>query len=155
MNEYVSNKNILTLRIPILSFFLSFFSNLVISYLSFFLTFHYSFLLSNLSSFSSYFLFKSLIIRSFFLSFFLFFFWKFLLFLLFISFIRPSWQGPLNTLTAFLQRGKTPTSNKCPWYNTKQSGGKVPVLELEVMSSTPSLPILPLWFWVIVSVRVT
>ena len=29
-------------------------------------------------------------------------------------------------LIAFLQRGKTPTPNECPGYDTKQSDGKVP-----------------------------
>ena len=43
----------------------------------------------------------------------------------------------VHTSTASLQSGKT-TPNQCPWYDTKQSGGKVPVLQI-----TPSLPLLP------------
>ena len=59
----------------------------------------------------------------------------------------PSQLGLLNTPTASLQRGKTPP-NKCPWYDTKQSDGEVPViLELWGMQSTPSLPSLPGLFW--------
>ena len=55
----------------------------------------------------------------------------------------PSRLGLLNTLTAFLQRGKPPP-NKCPGYDTKQSDGEVPaMLELWGMQSTPSLPSLP------------
>ena len=45
-------------------------------------------------------------------------------------------------------RGVGPPPNECPGYNTKQSHGKVPVmLELWVMWSTPSLPLLPGPFW--------
>ena len=52
-----------------------------------------------------------------------------------------------NTLTAPLQRGKTPT-NECPGYDTKQSDGESPVmLELWGMRSTPSLPSLPGPLW--------
>ena len=55
----------------------------------------------------------------------------------------PSQLGLYNTLTAPLQRGKTPP-NECPGYDTKQSDGEVPaVLELWGMRSTPSLPSLP------------
>ena len=55
----------------------------------------------------------------------------------------PSQLGLLNTLTAPLQRGKTPP-NECPGYNTKQSDGEVPVmLGLWGVRSTPSLPLLP------------
>ena len=44
--------------------------------------------------------------------------------------------------------GVTPSPNKCPVYNTKQSDGKVPVmLELWGMRSTPSLPSLPGPLW--------
>ena len=53
------------------------------------------------------------------------------------------------TLTASLQRGKTPPpTNECPGNDTKQSDGEVPViLELWGMWSTPSLPLLPGPFW--------
>ena len=52
----------------------------------------------------------------------------------------PSRLGLLNTQTAPLQRGKTP-SIECPGYDTKQSDGQVPVmLELWGMQSTPLLP---------------
>ena len=60
-------------------------------------------------------------------------------------------------LTASLLRGKTPHSNKCPGYDTKQSDGEVPVmLELWGMLSTPSLLSLPgpLWPGVIAPDRV-
>ena len=51
--------------------------------------------------------------------------------------------GLENTLSAPLQRGKTPT-NQYPGYDTKQSDGEVPaVLELWGIWSTPSLPSLP------------
>ena len=54
--------------------------------------------------------------------------------------LLPSWLGLLDTLTAPLQRGKTPT-NECPGYDTKQS---VPVrLEIWGMRSILSLPSLP------------
>ena len=56
--------------------------------------------------------------------------------------------GMWNTPTAPLQRGKTPPSNKCPGYDTKQSDGEVPViLELWRMRSTLSLPLLPRPLW--------
>ena len=55
----------------------------------------------------------------------------------------PSQLGLYNTLTAPLQRGKTPP-NECPVYDTKQPDGEVPaVQELWGMRSTPSLPSLP------------
>ena len=44
--------------------------------------------------------------------------------------------------TACLQRGKTPLPNECLGYDTKQSDGEAPVLELWGMWSTSSLP-----FW--------
>ena len=60
----------------------------------------------------------------------------------------PSQLGLKNTLTAPLQRGKTPPPNECPGYDTKQSDGEVPaVLELWRMRSTPSLPLLPGPLW--------
>ena len=40
-------------------------------------------------------------------------------------------------------RGKIPTSNEYPGYDTKPSDGEAPVLELWEMWSTPSLPLLP------------
>ena len=59
----------------------------------------------------------------------------------------PSWLGLENTLTASLQRGKTPP-NECPGYDTKQSDCEVPaMLELRGMRSTPSLPSLPGPLW--------
>ena len=43
---------------------------------------------------------------------------------------------------------RTPTTTKCPGYNTKQSDGEVPLtLELWGMQSTPSLPLLPGPLW--------
>ena len=62
--------------------------------------------------------------------------------------IEPNQLGLSNTLTASLQRGKTPTPNECPRYDTKLSDGEAPVmLELWGIWSTPSLPSLlgPLW----------
>ena len=62
--------------------------------------------------------------------------------------LLPSRLGLKNTPTALLQRGKTPTLNKCPGYVTKQSDGEVQVmLELWGMRSTPSLPSLPGPLW--------
>ena len=56
-------------------------------------------------------------------------------------------MGLLNTLTAFLQRGKI-NLNVCPGYDTNQSDGKAPViLELWGIWSTPSLPSLPGPLW--------
>ena len=53
----------------------------------------------------------------------------------------------LNTPTAPLQKGKTP-SKECPVYDTKQSDGEVPVkLKLWGMPSFPSLPLLPDPLW--------
>ena len=51
--------------------------------------------------------------------------------------------------TAPLQRrGKTPSPNECPDYDTKQSDGEVSaVLKLWGMQSTPSLPLLPGPLW--------
>ena len=44
--------------------------------------------------------------------------------------------------------GKTPSRNKCPVYDTKQSDGEVPALqELLGMRITPSLPSLPGLLW--------
>ena len=52
------------------------------------------------------------------------------------------------SLTAPLQRGKTPPPNECPVYDTKQSDGEVPaMLKLWGMRSTPSLPFLPGPLW--------
>ena len=52
------------------------------------------------------------------------------------------------TLTATLQRGKTPTPNECPRYDTKQSDGELLVmLELWGMWSTYLLPSLLGPFW--------
>ena len=49
-----------------------------------------------------------------------------------------------NIPTAPLQRGKTPSINECPGYDTKQSDGEDPVmLELWGILSIPSLPSLP------------
>ena len=56
--------------------------------------------------------------------------------------LNPSWLGLLNILTASLQRGKTPTPNECPRYDTKQSDGEAPILELWGMCNTPLLPLL-------------
>ena len=54
---------------------------------------------------------------------------------------------PSQSLTAPLQRGKTPP-NECPGYDTELSDGEVPaVLELWGMRSTPSLPSLPGPLW--------
>ena len=59
----------------------------------------------------------------------------------------PSQLGLKNTLTAPLQRGKTPR-NECPGYDTKQSDGEVlAMLELWGMRSTPLLPLLPGPLW--------
>ena len=47
-----------------------------------------------------------------------------------------------------MQRGKSPPTNECPGYDTKQSDGEVSVMqELLGMRSTSSLPLLqgPLW----------
>ena len=61
--------------------------------------------------------------------------------------IGPSLLGLKNTLTAPLQRGKTPQRVSCI-YDTKQSDGEVPaMLELWGMRSTPSLPSLPGPLW--------
>ena len=61
--------------------------------------------------------------------------------------LRPSRLGLQNTLTAPLQKGKTPSS-ECPRYDTKQSDGEVPVmLELWAMWRTPLLPLLPGTLW--------
>ena len=49
--------------------------------------------------------------------------------------------------TASLQRGKTPILHNCPAYDAKQYDGKVPVLELWEMWSTPSSPLLPGLLW--------
>ena len=71
--------------------------------------------------------------------------------------LLPSWLGLSNRPTAPLQRGKTPPSNECPGYDTKQSDGEVPVmLELWRIRSTPSLPLLSgsLWPRVVVPDRV-
>ena len=60
-------------------------------------------------------------------------------------------------LTTSLLRSKIPyTRNECPGYDTKQSVGEVPVRELWVMVSTPSLPLIPgpLSTGVVVPVRV-
>ena len=63
--------------------------------------------------------------------------------------ILPSQLGLWNTLTAFLQRNKTPPpTNECLGYDTIQSDGDVPVmLKLWRMQSTPSLPLLPGPLW--------
>ena len=51
-------------------------------------------------------------------------------------------------LTTLLQRGKTPSPNECPGYDTKQSDGEVPVmLGLWGMWSILSLPLLPGPHW--------
>ena len=42
--------------------------------------------------------------------------------------VLPSRLGLKNTLTASLQRGKTPSHNECPGYNTKKSDGEVTVI---------------------------
>ena len=60
----------------------------------------------------------------------------------------PSWLGLLNIPTASLQRGKTPHSNECPGYNTKQSDGEsLVILELWGMWNTSSLASLPGPLW--------
>ena len=48
-----------------------------------------------------------------------------------------------------LYRGlRTPSHNKGPEYNTKQSDGEIPImLELWGMQNTPSLPLLPVPLW--------
>ena len=62
--------------------------------------------------------------------------------------LLPSRLGLWNTLTAHLQRGNTPPTNKCPGYDTKQSDGEVPVmLGLWVMWNTCSLPLLQGSLW--------
>ena len=69
----------------------------------------------------------------------------------------PSRLGLYNTPTAPLQRGKTPTPDKCPDYDTEQSDGAVPVmLNFWGMRSTPLLPSLPgpLWLGEVTHVRV-
>ena len=43
---------------------------------------------------------------------------------------QPSWLGLLNIPTASLQRGKTPTPNDYPGYDTKQSDSEALVLGL-------------------------
>ena len=56
----------------------------------------------------------------------------------------PSRLGLQNTPSASPQRCKTPFPNECPEYDTKQSGGEVPVmLELWGMRSTSSLQSIP------------
>ena len=40
-------------------------------------------------------------------------------------------------------KSEDPHPNKCPWYNTKQSDGEVPDLEILGMLSSSSLPLLP------------
>ena len=57
--------------------------------------------------------------------------------------IQPSWLELYNTLTLSLQRGKTLSPNGYPEYDTEPFDGKVSVLELCGMWSTPSLPLLP------------
>ena len=42
--------------------------------------------------------------------------------------MQPNQLGLKNTLIASLQKGKTPISNECPRYNTKQSDGEAPVM---------------------------
>ena len=66
-----------------------------------------------------------------------------------ISFIMwSSWLGLQNTLTAFLQKSKTPSPNEYPGFDTKQSDGEAPVmLELWRMQSTSLLPSLPDPIW--------
>ena len=62
-----------------------------------------------------------------------------------------------HTPIASLQRGKTPSPNECPWYDTKQSDGEVPVmLELWGTRSTPLLPslLVPIWPGVVASDRI-
>ena len=45
--------------------------------------------------------------------------------------VQPSRLGLDNTLTAFLQRTNTPPpAKKCYGYDTKQSDGEAPILEL-------------------------
>ena len=57
---------------------------------------------------------------------------------------EPSCLGLYNTSTVSLQKGKTPSPNACPGYDTKQSDGEVPViLNLWGMRSAASLPSLP------------
>ena len=61
--------------------------------------------------------------------------------------VLPSRLGLLNTLTAPLQRGKTPP-HECPRYDTKQSDGEVPVmLGPWGIWSALSLPLLPGPLW--------
>ena len=61
-------------------------------------------------------------------------------------FFLPCRLGLDNTLTAPLQRSKTP--NECPVYDTKQSDGQVQVLlGLWGIRSTSSLPWLPGLLW--------
>ena len=59
--------------------------------------------------------------------------------------------------TAPLQRGKTPSPNEFPGYDTKQSEGDLPViLGLWGIRSIPSLPLLPgpIWLGVVVPDRI-
>ena len=61
---------------------------------------------------------------------------------------KNSFWGLYNTPTATLQRGKTPTPNECPVYDTKQSDGEVLVmLGIWGIRSTSSLPLLPAPLW--------
>ena len=52
----------------------------------------------------------------------------------------------LNNL--MVQRGKTPSPNECPGYDTKQSDGDITVILVPwAMWSTPSLSLLPGPLW--------
>ena len=65
-----------------------------------------------------------------------------------LELLLPNQPGLYNTLTAPLQRGKTPPLNECPGYDTKQSDGEIPVMpKIWGMRSIPSLPLLPDLLW--------
>ena len=52
--------------------------------------------------------------------------------------------GLLNTPTASLQKGKTPSHDECPVYDTKQSDSEATVMLLLCgMQSTPNTAIVP------------
>ena len=51
-----------------------------------------------------------------------------------------------NTPAESPQSANIPSPNKCPRYDTKQSDGEAPVMELWDMS-TPSLSLLPVLLW--------
>ena len=56
-----------------------------------------------------------------------------------------------------LKTGKTPPTDECPGYNTRQSDGEAPVQDLWEMWSTSSLSLLPgpLWPGMVVPIRIS